>query len=665
MRVGQGSGRDAKRADGRPGGAGRDGGLRRRPARAGEGRAAAFALAVTLLLGGVLPFAPSRAARAATADLGWQGTSVGASLSGVAYGGGVYVAVGSMCFDSGTACLFTSSDGLHWTERSLPGTVDPDAALFAVTYGDGRFVAVGDTGTIVTSDDGGATWTDRSLSGVLHPPFFEAVTYGDGRFVAVGSDTSGPVVYTSSDGSTWSPAGAPAGGVTELMGVAYGEGLYVAAAVYSGAGEGGGAIATTTDPTTVAWSVYVPPGAGALRAVTYGGGRFVAVDASGRTYTSPDGHKDWTPADTAAAGLRGVAYGGGLFVAGGYGLSPTFFSEDRVCASQDATSWTCTWLGTADTFTGVAFGGRFVLVGSDGHIFASATIGDVTPPTWPGGASLGVEVLGPTSVSLSWPPARDDEGIVAYDVYRDGTRVATVSGSVYAETVTGLAHDTWYTFEVRARDAAGNASTGLMATVRTARSPVPPSKGPAATCAGGGASPPAFRDVPTEHRAYASIGALACRGVVAGFPDGTFRPDDPVTRAQFVKMLVLALGLAPRHEAAPFADVPDDAWYAPYVAAAARAAFARGLSPAVFAPERALTREEMATLLTRAAGLRGEAPLAVADAAAVDEWARAGVAAALAAGYMEVFPDGTFRPRSATTRAQAAELLASVLGLAR
>jgi len=146
------------------------------------------------------------------------------------------------------------------------------------------------------------------------------------------------------------------------------------------------------------------------------------------------------------------------------------------------------------------------------------------------------------------------------------------------------------------------------------------------------------------------------------FPDGTFRPDDTVTRAEFTKMLDLAVGLKPVPGATAFADVPPAAWYSPYVAAAVQAGIVQGTSPTTFDPGTTLTREQMAVLLARALKLTGTASLRFTDAATVDAWARSGVGAAVAAGYLRGFPDGILDPLGPATRAQAAAVLAKALG---
>jgi len=212
----------------------------------------------------------------------------------VTYGDGLYVAVG----DSGK--LTTSTDGTTWTTRT-PGF--GTTRIFGVTYGDGLYVAVGDSGTLTTSPDG-ITWTSRT-SGFGTTRIW-GVTYGDGLYVAVGESGT---LTTSPDGITWTSR-TSGFGTTRIWGVTYGDGLYVAV------GDSG-KLTTSTDGTT--WTTRTP-GFGTTRifGVTYGDGLYVAVGESGTLTTSPDGIT-WT-SRTSGFGtnnIRSVTYGDGLYVAVG------------------------------------------------------------------------------------------------------------------------------------------------------------------------------------------------------------------------------------------------------------------------------------------------------------------------------------------------------------
>nr|WP_206441896.1 glycosyl hydrolase family 18 protein [Streptomyces boncukensis] len=95
---------------------------------------------------------------------------------------------------------------------------------------------------------------------------------------------------------------------------------------------------------------------------------------------------------------------------------------------------------------------------------------DTEPPTAPGSLRAG-EVTSST-VELSWDPARDNQRVAAYDVYQGAERVDTVRADTLTTTLTGLAPATEYTFTVKARDAADNASPASNALTVTTDDPV-------------------------------------------------------------------------------------------------------------------------------------------------------------------------------------------------
>jgi len=216
------------------------------------------------------------------------------SIRGVTYGDGLYVAVG----ESGK--LTTSTDGTTWTTRTSGfGSTN----ILGVTYGDGLYVAVGLSGKLTTSPDG-TTWTTRT-SGFGTTNIY-GVTYGDELYVAVG--LSGKLT-TSPDGTTWTTRTSGFGS-TNILGVTYGDGLYVAVG-YTGT------LTTSTDGTT--WTTRTSGfGTTTIRGVTYGDGLYVAVGESGKLTTSTDG-TTWTTRTSGFGTTRiyDVTYGDGLYVAVG------------------------------------------------------------------------------------------------------------------------------------------------------------------------------------------------------------------------------------------------------------------------------------------------------------------------------------------------------------
>jgi hypothetical protein len=113
-------------------------------------------------------------------------------LYGIAYGNNKFIAVG----ESGT--VIRSDNGTNWTE-DLSGNSNTSANLYSIAFGNGRFVAVGSYAVIVSTNNGDSfTLTEDKY-------IFKDISFGNGVFVAVGS---GEIIYTStgggvSAGDTW------------------------------------------------------------------------------------------------------------------------------------------------------------------------------------------------------------------------------------------------------------------------------------------------------------------------------------------------------------------------------------------------------------------------------------------------------------------------------
>jgi hypothetical protein len=112
----------------------------------------------------------------------------------------------------------------------------------------------------------------------------------------------------------------------------------------------------------------------------------------------------------------------------------------------------------------------------------------------------------------------------------------------------------------------------------------------------------------------AAIYDLAGRGIITGFEDGTFRPNAPVTRQQFAKMIVKTLGLpVTGTEVCPFADVAlqigaDPFYPSKYVAVCVARGITVGKTPTTFAPNDNITRQQLITMVVRAARLSEPTP---------------------------------------------------------
>jgi len=174
-----------------------------------------------------------------------------------------------------------------------------------------------------------------------------------------------------------------------------------------------------------------------------------------------------------------------------------------------------------------------------------------------------------------------------------------------------------------------------------------------------------FEDVPSGHWAHDAVASLAARRVVSGASETEFAPDKRVTRAEFAAFLARALQLS-ETDAAPFRDVAADDWFADEVAAAAKAGIVGGRGDGSFAPNDWVTREEMVVMLMKARAVKLGVPApstdsvqttSFADDGSVSAWAKASVAEASRRGLVQGYADRTFAPQGTSTRAEAAMLV--------
>ena len=168
--------------------------------------------------------------------------------------------------------------------------------------------------------------------------------------------------------------------------------------------------------------------------------------------------------------------------------------------------------------------------------------------------------------------------------------------------------------------------------------------------------------MPTDingHWAQSQIENLVGQGVISGNPDGTFKPDSSVTRAEFIVMINRAFSFN-NTVTINYTDVNSGDWFAPDIAKAVAAGYAVG-SNGMMNPNAFITRAEAATMLAQAAKLDtaagSDSLVKFKDAANIPVWSQKFVAAVVKAGYMNGYPDGNFVASDLTTKAMAAIML--------
>lgn len=152
-------------------------------------------------------------------------------------------------------------------------------------------------------------------------------------------------------------------------------------------------------------------------------------------------------------------------------------------------------------------------------------------------------------------------------------------------------------------------------------------------------------------------------GFMRGDISGNMRPDDPITRAEFVTIINRAFGYHVMGED-PFTDVTASDWYAQDVSIAYTENYITGTSDTTFSPNGQLTREQAVVILARNMRLQaypGE-DTSFSDSRDLHEWSRGLVEQAVRYNIVNGYPDGTFRPAKAITRGEAATLLVNAIG---
>ncbi|WP_435302842.1 beta strand repeat-containing protein, partial [Flavobacterium aestuarii] len=320
--------------------------------------------------------------------------STGNILNDIIYANSLYVAVG------GSGTILTSPDAVNWTTRTSGHT----ATLFSIAYGNGKFVAVGNN-KITTSSDG-ITWSSVASTTVFaNTIYLSGVRFINGNFVMVGDFGA---IATSTDGTSWTKRQENAlngSDVPWLLEVTFGTGTYCAV-------SDEGAILTSTNLTT--WTPRTSGTTSKLTSVIYDMGKFVAAGAiSVPVLTSPDG-STWTantnPVSSVIVG--GLTSTGNKFVSVG--------GNSTVMASPDGQAWTqvtTTGLGTNLLNSVIFTGTQFVAVGSGGLIATSPLA--LATPTVTTTAATGVGAV---------------KAVLGGDVTNDGGASVSERGIVWATT---------------------------------------------------------------------------------------------------------------------------------------------------------------------------------------------------------------------------------------
>ena len=167
-----------------------------------------------------------------------------------------------------------------------------------------------------------------------------------------------------------------------------------------------------------------------------------------------------------------------------------------------------------------------------------------------------------------------------------------------------------------------------------------------------------------DHWAKEEIEYLMSKDVVSGYPDGSFKPDKQITRAEFVKMINYIFGYSEKNSVS-FTDVGEGDWFYDEIGKAVKAGYISGYDDGTMKPNNPITRQEVSKVMGMVFDLNESEESAgdFVDADRIGDWARGYVGILKDKGYISGYPDGTFKPGNSITRAESVKIVVNASGL--
>lgn len=166
------------------------------------------------------------------------------------------------------------------------------------------------------------------------------------------------------------------------------------------------------------------------------------------------------------------------------------------------------------------------------------------------------------------------------------------------------------------------------------------------------------------HWAKPQIEYLVAQKIINGYPDNTFRPENPISRAEFIVMTNKAFDFT-ASTAINYSDVKTTDWFVADIARAKAAGYISGYEDGTMKPNRHISRQEVASIVARILSLQPADTAATlqrfSDNKTIASWSRDSIAAMVENGYLKGYPDNTFKAANSIKRAEAAVILTAVL----
>lgn len=166
-----------------------------------------------------------------------------------------------------------------------------------------------------------------------------------------------------------------------------------------------------------------------------------------------------------------------------------------------------------------------------------------------------------------------------------------------------------------------------------------------------------------EHWAHDCIQTLLEHGIIQGYPDGTIRPENYITRAETAVLVAKAVELEEKEGFTGYIDfIPS--WAKGYVKSGSEKGFLKGYPNKTFKPDKDISRQEMIAILIRAfeKEIKEDVSLDFLDNQEISMWALRYVDSGVYYKVIEGYPDNTFKPKNNITRAEAFTIICKLLG---
>ena len=162
------------------------------------------------------------------------------------------------------------------------------------------------------------------------------------------------------------------------------------------------------------------------------------------------------------------------------------------------------------------------------------------------------------------------------------------------------------------------------------------------------------------HWAQVSINKWISAGYVSGYPGGSFKPDQKISRAEFVTLVSKAFKKQSLKDQGSFSDVKQSDWFYSVVVSSKAGGYISGYEGGTFRPNQSISRQEAAVIITRLLQLNTDSSdvnLAFKDANKFPSWSITSIKAVVAGKIMKGYADGTFKAEQSITRAETVEAL--------